>query len=55
MRRGQRVTENIDPNTSIFHTTSLEDIIATLEDKAYDIVIVDSIQTIASHSADGVA
>lgn len=54
-RRAERVIQNLDWNTSLFHTTSLEDIIATLESGNHKIVIIDSIQTIASYQFDGIA
>ncbi len=37
-----------------FHTTSVDDIIATMQSGSYDIMIIDSIQTMQSQSYDGI-
>ena len=54
-RRAERVSDWLYPETALFHTTSLEDIIATLDDWSYDIVVIDSIQTISLRESDGIA
>ena len=44
-----------NPNFSIFHSTSLEDILSTIEEKNIDLFILDSVQTIYSDQTTGVA
>ena len=44
-----------DVNFEIFHTTSLEDILETLNDKNIDLFILDSIQTVYSNQSSWVA
>lgn len=54
VRRSQRVgVENID--ISIYHTTSLEDIILTAREEKPQAMVIDSIQTISSHLHEGIA
>jgi len=43
------------PDFGMFHTTSLEDVIATLQEWEYNVCVIDSIQTIASQACDGIA
>ena len=54
-RRGERVSGWISSNTALFHTTSLEDIIATLSWWHFNLAVIDSIQTISTNTTDGVA
>ena len=54
-RRASRVSEWLYPETALYHTTSLEDIIATIETKWYKGIIVDSIQTVASQQSEWIA
>ncbi len=44
-----------DANFEIFHTTSLEDILQTLDNNEIDLFILDSIQTVYSNNSSGVA
>lgn len=46
--------DNVD-NLDIFHSTRLEDIITTIEINKYDMIIIDSIQTIYSETIDSPA
>ncbi len=42
-------------NFDVYHTTHLEDIVTTAESQGYDLIVIDSIQTIYSESIDGIA
>lgn len=53
--RLKRLNLNIGDKIKIFHTNSLEDITMTAETNGFDIIIVDSIQTIYSNNIDWVA
>ncbi len=55
VRRSQRVAGGVLPHVALFHTTSLEDIIATLDDWDHKIAVIDSIQTISSSMNEGIA
>lgn len=50
--RRNRLSQPVDRCPDIYHTTLLEDMAATLETAAYDFIIVDSIQTIATSTVD---
>lgn len=52
--RGKRIT-GAALDISLFHATHVEDIIATLETSAAQVILIDSIQTISSLSIDGIA
>ncbi len=52
--RQSRITENTqNENMDIFHANRLEDILLTAETGQYEIIIVDSIQTISSENLEG--
>ncbi len=55
IRRQQRVCNAVLENVSIYHTTSLEDMLATLDAQQVNCVVVDSIQTISSETTDSLA
>lgn len=55
IRRQQRVCQKTLDNLTIYHTTSLEDMIATLDAQKVSCVIIDSIQTISSSENDSLA
>jgi predicted ATP-dependent serine protease len=42
-------------DVSVYYTTSLEEITATVQDNNFSMIIVDSIQTISTHHTDGIA
>lgn len=51
--RLSRITDiNYENNLEIFHSTKIEDIIITAEDNKYDIIVIDSIQTIYFQGSD---
>lgn len=50
--RWTRLAQPAQWSPDIYHTTLLEDMSATLEQSAYDIIVVDSIQTIATATVD---
>jgi len=50
--RRTRLAQPVSGCPDIYHTTLLEDMAATLQSAAYDFIIVDSIQTIATSTVD---
>jgi len=46
---------NLQDNMHLFHTTHLEDIISTTEEYGFDLIIIDSVQTIYSVETDSAA
>ncbi len=55
MLRARRVLWDVPDNLHAYYTTSLEEIVATIHDNAFSLIIVDSIQTISTHHTDGIA
>lgn len=56
MQRYARLVEGkTHAHVDVFHTTHFEDIIATLDDGVYDMIVIDSIQTIYSPHIDSAA
>jgi DNA repair protein RadA/Sms len=55
MMRAKRVLWDMPSDVSVYYTTSLEEITATVHDNNFSMIIVDSIQTISTHHTDGIA
>lgn len=53
--RRTRVKAQTTLSLDVFHTTQLEDILTTIEEQQYDLVIIDSIQMVESSSSDSSA
>ena len=51
VRRSERVQTTLQ-NMAVYHTMSLEDIIATAEENMSQVMVIDSIQTISSRHYD---
>ena len=55
LERIQRIQGSSSPTIDVYHTTTLEDILQTTDAISYDLIVIDSIQTVTSAIANNSA
>ena len=53
--RWSRIIQSRDLSTHLYHSTAVEDIVATMYDVSHDILVIDSVQTLHSSASDSPA